>query len=131
MKTLKITSIVLLIMFGLASCEKDIFLPPVDNGPVCASEISPSDLNYIKDKIDQAVYKDEKLSRGLNLTRSHCYKTPQVIEIIDLYVYRDDKLEMAKHLYHHTTDKHMYYDVVDELAYKSDRDELSRYIENN
>lgn len=130
MKTLKITSLIILI--GLfSSCEKDIFFPTYeDTGPICTIEISDTDLLYIKDKIKEEPFRDSKLNRGINLTRHHCFITPQVIEIMDLYAFNDDRLTIAKHLYHHTIDKHRYYDVVDQLAFKSDRDELTRYIES-
>lgn len=132
MKTLKITLTIFLFAIGLTSCDKEIFFPPIDDtGPLCTAPISEADLAYIKEKIEAEPYKEPKFDRGINLTRNHCFVTSQVIEIIDLYVYRDDRLEMAKHLYHHTIDKDRYYDVVDQLDYKSDREELTKYIESH
>lgn len=127
MKTLKIIPIVLLLAL-FSSC--DIFLPSVDTGPVCTVEISEADLLYIKEKIEEELFEDSRLNRGINLTQHHCFNTPQVIEIMDLYFDNNARLTIAKHLYLHTIDKHRYYDVVDELVYKSDRDELTRYIES-
>ncbi len=130
MKTLKI--IPALLLLSLMACEKEIYIPPAQNTtPVCTIEIHQSDLNYIKQKIEEEPFQDAKFQRGVQLTKNQCFATYQVIQIIDLYAFSDEKLEMAKILYHQTIDQHMYYDVVDQLAFKSDRDELARYIETH
>lgn len=115
----------LFILLGLFSCEANLDIDPI----TCQSGIEQEDLQYILEKIEAETFKDAKLNRGKNLTKDECFYTAQVMEIVDLYVYNDDQLEIAKHLYHRTADQSRYYDVVDMLTFLSDREELTEYIE--
>lgn len=125
MKLFKLSLI--LFLFALVSCETTTTL---EIDPLtCQTGIERTDLDYIIEKIEGEVFKDPKLKIGLNLTKDECFNTAQVMELVDLYVFNDDQLELAKHLYHRTVDQNRYYDVVDMLVHLSDREELIEYIE--
>lgn len=123
MKLFKTT--LFLLLFAMFSCETTIEIDPA----TCQTGIDRADLDYIIEKIENETFKDPKLNIGRNLTKDECFYTAQVMEIVDLFVFRDDQLELAKHLYHRTIDQSRYYDVVEMLVFLGDREELTEYIE--
>ncbi len=125
---------VFFLVIGLAfACEKFedgiIINPPdVPTVTVCDNVATATDVAFMKGQIDEQAFKDERMVRAKLVTKGYCFVSSQVIEIMDAMWFADAELEIAKHLYHQTTDRDNYYLVVDALDHKSDRDELNMYI---
>ena len=124
---------VLSVLYGCDSLNQDIVidLPNVPAISICQNVADSDDITVMKSKIAIEVYKQERLDRGLLVTRDYCFVSSQVIQIMDSYTYDDSKLEIAKELYERTTDKSNYETVVDALTYLSNKNKLKTYIANN
>ena len=124
--------ILILSVIALTACGKfeDIIIvkPTLPSINICENVATDSDVASMKQKIDSQAFKDERMDRAKFVTTGYCFVSAQVIDIMESMLFADAKLEMAKELYHQTTDKENYDTVVDELAYKSDREELMDYM---
>ena len=135
LKTMKLLIIVgvLSVLYGCDSIKEAVVidLPNVPAISICKNVANEGDVALMKSKIAIENYKQERLDRGLLVTRDYCFVSAQVIQIMDSYIYDDSKLEIAKELYDQTTDKSNYDTVVDALTYKSNKDKLKTYIANH
>lgn len=61
--------------------------------------------------------------------RANCVSTDQVIGIMNLFSFEDNKLAFAKFAYEKTTDKGNYYKINDAFTYSSSIDELNEFLE--
>ena len=125
-----------LILGVLTSCaitEDGIVIdtPNVPSVSLYPNVATDADAASMAEKIEAQTFPDERLSRARLVTKDYCFKSYQVITVIDAFVFDDNRLTMAKELYHQTTDKANYQDVVDTFIHKSDRDELIDYISQN
>lgn len=125
---------VFFLMIGMiAACNKfedGIIIDPPDipTVTICDFVATDAEVEVMADKIESEAFKDERMDRAKYVTKDYCFITDQVIEIMRAFSFEDARLEIAKHLYHQTTDRQNYDLVVDELTFKSDRDELREYI---
>jgi hypothetical protein len=102
--------------------------PNVPSVNVCDNVATDADVTVMKQKIEAQAFKDERMERAKFVTKGYCFVSAQVVDIMDSFQFPDAELEMAKRLYHQTTDKENYDIVIDKLDHKSDRDELKAYI---
>lgn len=65
------------------------------------------------------------------MTRDYCFVSEQVVSIMNVFRYDDNKLQIAKDLYNQTTDKMNYDIVVDAIEYKGNKDKLKDFIPDN
>ena len=52
----------------------------------------------------------------------------QVKELMSLFTFENNKLELAKYAYRKTVDQKSYFQVMDALTFSSSKDELARFI---
>jgi hypothetical protein len=102
--------------------------PNVPSVNICDNVATDADVTVMKQKIEAQAFKDERMERAKFVTKGYCFISKQVVDIMDSFQFPDAELEMAKRLYHQTTDKENYDIVIDALDHKSDRDELKAYI---
>ena len=105
--------------------------PTVPSVNICENVATDADVVQMKDQIESQSYKDERMDRAKMVTKGYCFKSAQVVQIMDSFQFADAELEIAKHLYKPTTDQENYYLCVDALTHKSDRDELKAYMAAN
>lgn len=105
--------------------------PRVPSISFCQNVATDDDVANMATKIKSQAFPDEKLSRARMVTKDYCFASEQVVVILDAFVFDDNKLTIAKELYHQTTDKSNYDIVVDSFVHKSDREELMDYISQN
>jgi DNA invertase Pin-like site-specific DNA recombinase len=56
------------------------------------------------------------------------FTSQQVKELLQLFTFENNKLELAKYAYRNTVDKRTYFIVNDVFSFGSSRDELARFI---
>lgn len=95
---------------------------------VCINAVSDSEAQEMKQKIKNEAFKDDKLNRAMALGKDRCFKSHQVVVLMEGFTFDDNKLEIAKFLYTRTEDRQNYDIVVDALTFKSNKDELRNYI---
>ena len=70
----------------------------------------------------------------LNLARQmidrNSFETSQVREVLQLFSFESNRLDLAKYAYRNTVDKQNYHGLYDVFSFSSSRDELARYCNN-
>ena len=105
--------------------------PTLPSVNLCENVATDADVTNMKSQIEGQSFKDERMDRAKLVTKGYCFKSAQIVQIMDSFQFSDAELEIAKHLYKSTTDQENYYLCVDALVYKSDRDELKAYMAAN
>ena len=85
------------------------------------------EFNQAKETLRREWLESSRLNSARQLLTRNFYTTRQVREILQLFNFENNKLELAKHAYGRTTDKRNYH-LVNDLFSNSSRDELARYI---
>ena len=57
------------------------------------------------------------------------FSAAQVKELVNLFSFENNKLDIAKHSYKYTVDKNNYFTLNDAFAFSSSKEELARYIQ--
>jgi len=95
---------------------------------VCAP-MSTNDFVSAKKSIGSKSFAEDKMTLAKQVLRANCVSTDQVIGIMSLFSFEDNKVEFAKAAYDKTTDKGNYYKVNDAFTYSSSIDELNEFLE--
>ncbi|RYY65983.1 MAG: DUF4476 domain-containing protein [Chitinophagaceae bacterium] len=85
----------------------------------------------LKQTIRRESFDDSKLSIAKTAVRDQAVSTTQVRELLSLFSFEQNKLDLAKYCYSYTTDHTNYYQVANSFGYSSSKQELMRYIEQN
>lgn len=104
------------------------YTPPVAVVPV-RYPMSGSDFNSLKAAIENQWFSDGKiLVVKQAISDGHLFNTNQVKNLIGLFSFSGDRLEVAKMAYHNTVDNENYFQVYDSFQYSSSVRKLSSYI---
>jgi hypothetical protein len=95
----------------------------------CTLPMLSSDFDRAKESIEAKSFPEEKLTICKQLTKANCFDVKQVISLMELFTYEENKLDIAKLLYSKTVDKGNYYQVNDALTYSTSVDELNKFLE--
>jgi hypothetical protein len=99
-----------------------------NNGSNRAMNIN--DFNQAKETLRREWLESSRLNLAMQIFDRNYYTTQQVKEILQLFSFENNKLDLAKHAYARTTDKGNYTTLNDVFSQRSSRDELARYIRN-
>jgi hypothetical protein len=132
MKTFKLI-LVMAILNGCAITQDGVVidLPNVPTLNICANVANDANVTTMISKIEKEAYKPDRLETAQFVTRDYCFVSEQVVSIINVFTYDDNKLQIAKDLYNQTTDKMNYDIVVDAIEYKGNKDKLKDFIRDN
>jgi hypothetical protein len=98
-----------------------------NNIPTC--EVSQKELTDIKNQINRQSFNNTKLNIAKeNIKSKKCFKTSQIIEIINLLTYSDAKMEIAKFSYDYTTDTENYVKIADSFSFSTDKDAFLNFL---
>src|SRR4030095_9599458 len=82
----------------------------------------------------QAIQKEwlesNKFKSASQIIKNNSFTTAQVEQILLLFSFENNKLELAKQAYSHTVDKKNYTRLFDLFSYSSSKRELERYIDS-
>ena len=95
---------------------------------VCAP-MSTNDFTSAKKSINSKSFAEDKMTLAKQVLRANCVSTDQVVEIMSLFSFEENKVEFAKAAYDKTTDKGNYYKVNDAFTYSSSINELNEFLE--
>jgi hypothetical protein len=100
----------------------------VNNGVMCSSPtLSPEQLVKLKLEIDQRSYVT-KMNLAKENVRRNCMQSSQVAELVRLFDYESDQLELAKFAYQYTYDTKNYDLVVNALKHDFNKPKLLEVI---
>ncbi len=105
-------------------------LPGYDGYYGCPYPISDQDFQMAKRSIESKDFSDSKVLIAKQVLDANCVLTSQVYQIVELFDFEDDRLEIAKYAYGSTLDVGNYFRINDAFDFESTIEELDTYIIN-
>lgn len=96
----------------------------------CPFPLDEKDFKIAKQFIQSKEFADSKIETARQIIHDNCLLTSQICEIIKMFEFESDKLEIAKKAYGSTLDVGNYDKVKEGMQYESSKDELDAYIQN-
>ena len=87
-----------------------------------------NDFNRAKESLRKEWFENTRVSSAKQIIDQNYFTSQQVKEILLLFTFENNRLELAKHAYANTIDKNNYFIVNDAFTFKNNKDELARYI---
>lgn len=107
------------------------YVLPGYSGPYgCPYPMTPHDFADAKRSIAAKDFSDSKLRMAKQIIDSNCLLSSQVMELMQLFDFEDDRLEIAKYAFGYTLDYGNYYKVNDAFEFETTIDELDEYIQS-
>lgn len=92
--------------------------------------VSQTDFDEIKRTVNNTSFASSKVTVCKQAVQAKkCFTVKQIKELIGLFSFDDNKLDIAKFCYDYCTDKSNYYQVNDVFSFTSSKDELTNYIQ--
>ncbi len=111
--------------------EPAVYHMPGYSGPVgCPYPMSTSEFEEAKTSIASKGFEDTKMTLAKQIGGSRCFTADQVKQLMALFSFEDNKLDLAKFAYDHTYDIGNYYKVNDAFSFESSVEELNEYIKS-
>jgi hypothetical protein len=92
--------------------------------------MSDRDFDNVLNQIDKEWLESNKLKSAINVVRNNSISAAQVKELLLLFSFENNKLELAKQAYASTVDKRNYEVVFGVFSFAGSKAELDRYIRN-
>ncbi|OSZ80635.1 hypothetical protein CAP36_05115 [Chitinophagaceae bacterium IBVUCB2] len=86
------------------------------------------DFESVKEQIRKEWFESSRLVSVKTIISKNNFTTQQVKEMMLLFTFENNRLEVAKAAYRRTVDKQRYFELNDAFTYSSSRDELARFI---
>jgi|CXWL01.1.fsa_nt_gi hypothetical protein len=90
--------------------------------------MSSRDFEQVKEQIRKEWFEVNRLTSAKVIMDKNNFTTQQVKELMLLFTFENNKLEVAKYAYRKTVDKQNYYQLNDALFFSSSKDDLARFI---
>lgn len=94
------------------------------------SSMNDREFSRVLQSIEKEWLESNKLKSATQIVRNNMLTSAQVKQMLILFSFENDKLELAKVAYANTTDKRNYNMIYDVFSFNSSKDELARYIRN-
>lgn len=92
--------------------------------------ISSRELDYVLQSIQKEWFESNRMESARQIINTNYFTSDQVKQMLQLFSFDNNKLELAKLAYKKTVDPRNYQCVFDELSFSSSKAELSRYIQS-
>jgi len=101
-----------------------------DNGgwDTYGSVMSTRDFELVKEQIRKEWFEKNRLTSVKVITDKNNFTAQQVKEMMLLFTFEENRLEVAKYAYRKTADKQNYYQLNDALTFSNSKDDLARFI---
>jgi hypothetical protein len=86
------------------------------------------EFNDVKDQLRKEWFENNRLSSAKFIIEKNNLTTVQVKELMLLFTFEDNRLEIAKYAYKKTVDRNNYLQLKDALTFNSSKEELVRFI---
>ncbi|MEO7265888.1 MAG: DUF4476 domain-containing protein [Ferruginibacter sp.] len=93
--------------------------------------MNPRDFMIMKQSIARETFENMRLSIAKQAITGDYFSVQQVMELMQLFSFENNKLDIAKYAYRFAADKNNYYQVADALGYSVSKEDLMRYIKQN
>ena len=93
-----------------------------------ASPMSDREFAQVMNSMQKEWFENNRMKSASYIISNNFFTADQVKDLVSVFSFEDNKLEIAKQAYTKTLDKENYTCVVNALQYKSSKDELARFI---
>jgi hypothetical protein len=93
--------------------------------------ISDVDFESLKRSLQQEKFTSNRMTKAKNAISSNYFRAEQVRQMAQLFSFEDDKMQVVKQAFPKTVDRSNYYQLSDLFSFSSNKDELSRFIQEN
>lgn len=94
----------------------------------CYTPMADASFQDLKTSINAKSFEEARLKVAKQGVSANCVSTSQVRQLMDLFTFEDNKLEITKYCYDYTIDKNNYFKVNDGFGFESSVDTLNDYI---
>jgi hypothetical protein len=94
----------------------------------CIEMDSADYLSVIK-SLESKDFDDSKMTQAKQILQSNCMSSEQIRDLLKVFTYEDDKLEMAKYAYSHCSNPQNYWKVNDAFEYETTIEELDEFLQ--
>ncbi len=101
-----------------------------DSHEAYARGMNDREFDNVLKQIDKEWLESNKLKSALQILKNNTISAAQVKEMLLLFSFENNKLELAKQAYASTVDKNNYDLVFDVFSFNNSKSELERYIRN-
>ena len=91
-------------------------------------EMSQADFSSAKQTLRHEIYENTRVDLAKQVINSNYFTAQQVKELLQLFTFENNKLDLAKYAFGRTVDRDNYYLVNDVFTFSNSKDELARYI---
>lgn len=90
--------------------------------------ISNDEFSFLKAEIRKEWFETTRLSIAQTMMEDNFFTVKQVKELMYLFTFENNRLQIAKSAYRSTVDKENYYQLYDALTFSGSKEELARFI---
>lgn len=90
--------------------------------------MSAREFDLLKESLRKEWFENNRVTSAKVVMDKSYFTSQQVKELLQLFTFENNKLELAKYAYRNTVDKRTYFIVNDVFSFGSSRDELARFI---
>jgi hypothetical protein len=101
-----------------------------DNNYGYNQPMSDREFSQLLQSIDKEWMEANKLKSATQVVKNNSLTSAQVRQLVMLFSFESNKLELAKAAYQNTVDKKNYFIVNDAFSFSTSKDELARYTRN-
>jgi hypothetical protein len=94
------------------------------------SSMNDREFSRVLQAIEKEWLESNKLKSATQIVKNNVLTSAQVKQMLILFSFENNKLELAKTAYANTSDKRNYNMIYDVFSFNSSKDELARYIRN-
>ena len=99
-----------------------------DNGS--SNVMSTREFNELKDQVRKEWFENNRLTSVKYIIDRNSFTTQQVRELMLLFTFENNRLEIAKYAYCKTVDQRNYYQVNELLTFSSSKEDLAAFLRN-
>jgi hypothetical protein len=108
--------------------DRDGRMGDYDNNYGYEKGMNSRDFNLVLQQIDKEWLETNKLKSATQIVKTNNLSSVQVKQLVHLFSFETNRLELAKQAYQNTIDKQNYQVVSDELDFSTSKTELNRFI---
>lgn len=90
--------------------------------------MSDQEFNQAKESLQREWQENNRVATAKQIFNRNYFLSRQVKELLQLFTFENNKLDLAKYAYRNTTDKNVYYIVNDVFSLNKSREDLADYI---
>ena len=96
----------------------------------CTTAMQSSSFQAAKTSINKQSFADTKMKTAKQILNANCMSVSQIVEIMSLFSFEENKLDFAKSAYAKCTNKGEYFMINDAFTFSSSVDELTEFVES-